>query len=96
MRADLGALLDHDHADVGRNLLEADRGGEAGGPGADDDDVEFHCFTSRYLTSRYLTSRYLASGRFGHGLLLVSFFHVCIAPTIVSAQCAVIKSTLAP
>ena len=42
MRADLRALLDHDDAELGVELLQADRGGEPGGPGADDHDVEFH------------------------------------------------------
>ena len=42
MGADLGALLDHHHRDVGRKLLEPDRGGEPGRPGADDHHVELH------------------------------------------------------
>jgi hypothetical protein len=42
MRADLGALFHHDDGDVRRELLEPDRGGEPGRPGADDDDVELH------------------------------------------------------
>ena len=49
MRADLGALL-HDHdAEFGRELLQPDRGGEAGGAGADDHDVEFHALAGRQL-----------------------------------------------
>ena len=42
MRADLGALLDHHDGDVGRELLQPDRGGEPGRAGADDHHVEFH------------------------------------------------------
>ena len=42
MRADLGALFDHDDGRVRRDLLEPDRGGEAGRTGADNDDVELH------------------------------------------------------
>ena len=42
MGADLGALFDHDDAEIGIELLEADRGGEPGRPGADDHDVELH------------------------------------------------------
>ena len=42
MRADLGALLDHDHGGVGRDLLEPDGGGKAGGARADDHHVELH------------------------------------------------------
>ncbi len=49
MRADLGALLDHDDGLVRRELLQPDRGGKAGRPGADDDDVEFHRLAGRKL-----------------------------------------------
>ena len=49
MGADLGALLDHDDGFVRRELLEPDRGGKAGGPRADDDDVEFHRLPGRQL-----------------------------------------------
>ena len=42
VRADLGALLQHDDREVGVELLQPDRRGEAGGAGADDDDVVFH------------------------------------------------------
>ena len=49
MGADLGALLHHDDGGVGRDLLEPDRGGKAGRPGADDDDVEFHRLARRKL-----------------------------------------------
>ena len=42
MRADLRALLHHDDGRFRRELLQPDRGGKAGRPGADDDDVEFH------------------------------------------------------
>ena len=49
MGADLGALLDDDDGDLaalgGRILLQADGGGQTRGPGAHDDDVEFHRFT---------------------------------------------------
>jgi len=44
MRADLGTLLDHDHVEIGIDLLEPDRRGKAGRTGADDHDVEFHGF----------------------------------------------------
>ncbi len=48
MRADLGALLQHHDGDLAARargqLLEVDRGGEAGGPGADDHHVAFHRF----------------------------------------------------
>ena len=47
VRADLRTLLDDDDRDVGRNLLEPDRRGEAGRPGPDDDDVEFHGLARR-------------------------------------------------
>src|SRR5690606_41281552 len=44
--ADLGALVDDAHADlgapVGGELLQTDGGREAGGPAADDHDVELH------------------------------------------------------
>ena len=46
MRADLGALLQHDDGDLlaglGRELLEPDRRGEPRGARADDHDVELH------------------------------------------------------
>ena len=58
MGADLGALLDHNDGYVRRELLEPDRGGKAGGPGADNDDVEFHRLPGRKL-------------RCSHGLLPV-------------------------
>ena len=48
VRADLGAFLQDADGDVlagfGGELLQADRGGEAGRPGADDDNVVFHGF----------------------------------------------------
>ena len=47
MRADLGTLLDHDDAQIGIELLQPDRRGQAGRPGADDDDVEFHGLAGR-------------------------------------------------
>ena len=47
--ADLGALLDHDDGDVGRELLEPDRRRQPGRTGADDDDVELHRFARRQL-----------------------------------------------
>ncbi len=49
MGADLGALLDHDDGFVRRKLLEPDRGGKAGRPGADNDGVEFHRLPGRKL-----------------------------------------------
>ena len=42
MRADLGALLDHHHGEIGIELLQPDRRRKPGGPGADDHDVELH------------------------------------------------------
>ena len=47
MRADFGTLLDHDDVEVGVELLEPDRSRQAGRPGADDHDVEFHGLTRR-------------------------------------------------
>jgi hypothetical protein len=47
MRTDLGALLDHDNRQIGVELLQPDRRGEAGRSGADDHDVEFHGFAWR-------------------------------------------------
>jgi hypothetical protein len=58
VRADLGALLDHDHAEVGRELLEPDRGGEPGGPGADDHHVELH----RLAGGQLFTHRFPRTG----------------------------------
>ena len=49
MRADLGALLDHDDGFVRRQLLEPDRGGKAGRPRADDHGIEFHRLAGRKL-----------------------------------------------
>jgi hypothetical protein len=45
--ADLRALLDDDHAALGRQLFEADRRREPGGPGADDHHVIFHRLARR-------------------------------------------------
>ena len=47
MGADFGALLDDDDGGVRRELLEPDRRGKAGGAGADNDNVEFHCLPGR-------------------------------------------------
>ena len=47
MRADLGTLLHHDDVEIGVELLQPDRGREAGRAGADDHDVEFHGFARR-------------------------------------------------
>ena len=47
MRADFRALLHHDHRQIGVELLQPDRSGEARRPGADDHDVEFHGFARR-------------------------------------------------
>jgi hypothetical protein len=44
VRADFGTLFDHDHAEIGIELLEPDGRGKAGRAGADDHDVEFHGF----------------------------------------------------
>ncbi len=55
MRADLRALLDHDHRHSGVELLEPDRRGQAGRAGADDDDVEFHRLARRqFVFSRHV------------------------------------------
>jgi hypothetical protein len=40
--ADFGALFDQADVDLGVDLLEADRGGQAGRTAADDDDIELH------------------------------------------------------
>ena len=56
MGADLGALLDHDHAELGRQLLQPDRGGKPGRAGADDDDVELHGLAGGHIV--------------GHGVLV--------------------------
>ena len=40
--ADLGAFFHHHDAELGVELLEADRGRKPGRPGADDHNVEFH------------------------------------------------------
>ena len=50
MGADLGALLDDDDGGVRRELLQADRGGEARRPGADNHDVEFHRLARRQFS----------------------------------------------
>ena len=49
MRADLGTLLHHDDGEIGIELLQPDRGRQAGRPGADDHDVEFHGFARGQL-----------------------------------------------
>ncbi len=49
MSADFRALLDDDDGGLRRELLEPDCGGKAGRPGADDDNVEFHCLPGRKL-----------------------------------------------
>src|SRR4051812_22116710 len=45
--ADLRSLLQEHDGEVGIDLLEADRRGETGRPGADDHHVEFHAFAFR-------------------------------------------------
>jgi hypothetical protein len=47
MGADFRALLHHDDREVGIDLLEADGGGEPGGPRADNHHIEFHCLAGR-------------------------------------------------
>jgi hypothetical protein len=54
MGADLGPLLHNHDPDFRGYLLEPDRGSEAGGSRADDDDVELHGFSG---------------GQIGHGVL---------------------------
>ena len=49
--ADLGSLLHHDDGDIGRELLETDRGAQSGGPGADNDHVELHRFAGGQFSS---------------------------------------------
>ena len=53
MRAGLRALLEHDDRDLvralGGELLQADRGGQAGRAGADDRDVVLHRFAGAVL-----------------------------------------------
>jgi hypothetical protein len=44
MRADFGALFQHDHRQVGIGLLQPDGGGEACRARSDDHHVEFHAF----------------------------------------------------
>ena len=44
MRADFAALFQHHHGKVRVDLLQADRGRQPGGAGADDHHVEFHAF----------------------------------------------------
>jgi hypothetical protein len=51
VRPDLGALLDHDHRDLGIELLQADRGSEPGRPGAHDHHVEIHRLPGRQFAS---------------------------------------------
>src|SRR5262252_2409092 len=66
VRADLGPLFDHDHGGIGRKLFEPDRRGEAGGPGADDHDVELHRLAGgRFLCAHRLlqSETAYASGR---------------------------------
>ena len=53
MRADFGTLLNYDDAEIGIELLQPDRGGKARGPGADDDNVEFHGFARRQFFSAH-------------------------------------------
>ena len=49
MAADLGALLQHHHGQVGLELLQADRGREPGRPGPHHHDVELHRLARRWL-----------------------------------------------
>ena len=49
MGPDLGPLLHHHHGGVRGQLLEADRRGEPGRPGADHDDVELHGLARRQI-----------------------------------------------
>src|SRR6185312_3794469 len=53
MRADLASLLHHDDVEVRIELLQPDRGRQARGPGADDDDVEFHGFARGEFLGRH-------------------------------------------
>ena len=53
MGADLGAFLHHHDGFVRGELLQPDRGGEPGRPGADNDGVEFHRLPGRKLGGRH-------------------------------------------
>ncbi len=57
MGADLGALLDDAYAKFalagGRKLLQTDRRGKAGRPGADDHDVVLHPLALRPLLAHH-------------------------------------------
>ncbi len=64
MRADLGPLLHHHHGDVRIDLLEPDGGGEAGGAGADNNNIEFHRLAGGYLGHENLLALVLHSS--GH------------------------------
>ncbi len=55
VRADLGALFEHHHFERVVELLEPDRRGEARRARADDDDVDRHRFTLRFLGAHRLT-----------------------------------------
>ena len=53
MGADFGAFLDDDDAGVRCQLLQADRRGEPGRPGADHDDVVIHRLARRQIVFNF-------------------------------------------
>ena len=62
VRADLGALLDHHHAGLGRQLLETNGGREPRGPRTDDDDVELHRFAGGHLVGHGALAAFVLAG----------------------------------
>ena len=54
VRARLRAFLDHDHRQLGVQLLQVDRGGQAGRTGADHHHVVFHGLTRAELRYQFL------------------------------------------
>jgi hypothetical protein len=51
MSAEFGAFFDGDNGKFRVKLLETDRGGKAGGAGADDHDIEIHALARRQFYS---------------------------------------------
>ncbi|VWC64862.1 hypothetical protein BLA18110_01549 [Burkholderia lata] len=67
VRADLGTLLEHAHADLGAflggQLLEPDRRRQPGGAAADDHDVVFHRFARAVLLDEACGGHWRSSNR---------------------------------
>ncbi|MDR9053248.1 hypothetical protein FEP44_04529 [Burkholderia multivorans] len=67
VRADLGTLLEHAHADLGAflgsQLLEPDRGRQPGRAAADDHDVVFHRFARAVLLDEACGGHWRSSNR---------------------------------